>query len=235
MTIRAVLFDLFDTLVYAKNTGTRDRAIEMAASVGVQPDNWNREWRATLAEAMRGKIPSLLHRVQKVLAQAGARECEPTLVDEMTALLLVRISVHLHPDVRNALEELKKRGYRLGVIGNVPHDETEWVRELELDKYFNTLVLSSEVGLTKPDAEIYLLAAQRVSVPPEECVFVGDGMFNELSGAQAVGMQAVRIDRDFQWTNTPRDESFDFRVDNLEQLLAWLPAQAGQPQKGASQ
>ncbi len=60
-------------------------------------------------------------------------------------------------------------------------------------------------------------------------------MFNELSGAQAVGMQAVRIDRDFQWTNTPRDESFDFRVDNLEQLLAWLPAQAGQPQKGASQ
>jgi len=54
-------------------------------------------------------------------------------------------------------------------------------------------VFSSEVGLRKPDAEIYLLACERLGVGPGECLYVGDGSYRELSGATAVGMRAVLI------------------------------------------
>jgi putative hydrolase of the HAD superfamily len=54
-------------------------------------------------------------------------------------------------------------------------------------------VFSCEVGLRKPDPRIYRLAAERLGVDPERCLYVGDGAYGELSGAAAVGMHAVLI------------------------------------------
>jgi putative hydrolase of the HAD superfamily len=54
-------------------------------------------------------------------------------------------------------------------------------------------VFSSEVGLRKPDAEIYLHACERLGVEPSTCLYVGDGSYRELSGAAAVGMHPVLI------------------------------------------
>ena len=55
---------------------------------------------------------------------------------------------------------------------------------------FDGIVISGEVGLNKPDAAIYELGAQRVGLPPEECVFVDD-LRENCEGAEAVGMTAV--------------------------------------------
>lgn len=60
----------------------------------------------------------------------------------------------------------------------------------ELRDHFDALVMSGEVGVRKPDPEIYLLAAERVGVEPERCVFVDDITAN-VKGAEAVGMTAV--------------------------------------------
>jgi putative hydrolase of the HAD superfamily len=133
----------------------------------------------------------------------------------------------LHEDAHPALKELRNRGYRLGMVSNLEPFQRPWVKELELEPLFDEIILSCEVGLLKPEPEIYQLAAQKLAVSPEECVFIGDGMSNELSGAQAVGMTAVRIDRAIREQEEKQDESFDFRVSNLAELLAWLPAQAG--------
>jgi len=63
-------------------------------------------------------------------------------------------------------------------------------REL-LAQIFDNLVISGEVGMNKPDPEIYLLAAQRLEVEPPTCVFVDD-LRENCEGAEAVGMTAVR-------------------------------------------
>jgi len=60
---------------------------------------------------------------------------------------------------------------------------------------FHALVISTEIGAGKPDAKMYLTAAERLGVAPEECLFVDDREGN-LRGAMAVGMRAVQMCRD---------------------------------------
>ena len=60
----------------------------------------------------------------------------------------------------------------------------------ELRQIFDTLVISGEVGMRKPQPEIYLLAAERAGARPEDCVFVDDFSVN-VEGAEAVGMKGI--------------------------------------------
>jgi putative hydrolase of the HAD superfamily len=60
----------------------------------------------------------------------------------------------------------------------------------EIRSLFDEVVISAEVGLHKPQPEIYLLAAERLGVSPEDCVFVDD-LRENCAGAEAVGMTAV--------------------------------------------
>jgi len=59
------------------------------------------------------------------------------------------------------------------------------------DELFDQVVISGEVGLRKPQPEIYLLAAERLRVEPSECVFVDDFKIN-ADGAAAVGMLGIQ-------------------------------------------
>jgi epoxide hydrolase-like predicted phosphatase len=60
-----------------------------------------------------------------------------------------------------------------------------------LAELFDTVVISAEVGLHKPQPEIYTLAAERLGVEPQACVFVDD-LKENCEGAEAVGMTAIR-------------------------------------------
>jgi putative hydrolase of the HAD superfamily len=67
---------------------------------------------------------------------------------------------------------------------------TEHYDRALLAELFDGVVISGEVGMHKPQPEIYRLAAERVGVPPEECVFVDD-LRENCEGAEAVGMTAI--------------------------------------------
>jgi putative hydrolase of the HAD superfamily len=58
---------------------------------------------------------------------------------------------------------------------------------------FDVAVFSSSVAMMKPDPRIYLLAAERLGVQPEDCLYVGDGASQELPGAARVGMNPVLL------------------------------------------
>lgn len=234
MTIRAVLFDLYDTLLYTRETGTREEAARLVAAAGLRPEAWVRGWRVALNESMRGRIPSLMGRVRRALAEAEGSGAETGLALELAALMWAREMPCLYPDVHKALAELRGRGFRLALVSNIEHHQKHWIRELELEPCFDAMVLSCEVGFLKPGEEIYRLAAERLWVSPGECIFVGDGLGDELQGAKAVGMMALRVDREIRHEREPRDETFDLRVRDLEELLAWLPLRAGRPEGGSS-
>ncbi len=61
--------------------------------------------------------------------------------------------------------------------------------------YFDVTVFSCEVGLMKPDPAIYLLASDGLGVSPEACLYIGDGSFGELHGAEDAGMTAALFRR----------------------------------------
>lgn len=219
--IRAVLFDLYDTLLYSRGTGTRDRAMEVAAAAGIRREDWIGGWRATLAASLRGTIPTLLERVRAVLAQVAPPTADSSLADEMAGLLLAGETPCVYPDVRNGLAELHQR-YRLGLVSNIERHQSHWIWELDLARHFDGIALSCEMGICKPERRIYLETADGLKARPAECVFVGDGANRELSGARAVGMTAVRIDRSQRDEDEERDDECDAVVTTLDELLAWL-------------
>jgi HAD superfamily hydrolase (TIGR01662 family) len=92
-------------------------------------------------------------------------------------------------DVKETVIELNKRGYLLGIIANTI-TETEipdYLEEYGLTDYFKTVVLSSKVGIRKPNPEIYWEAARRMGVEPAKCVYVGDNPVRDVEGTRAAG------------------------------------------------
>ncbi len=92
-------------------------------------------------------------------------------------------------EMLSAVRELRREGIHTGLISNswsVDHYDRGLLAEL-----FEEVVISAEVGLHKPQPEIYLLAAERLGVEPGACLFVDDLQEN-CEGAEAVGMTAIR-------------------------------------------
>lgn len=93
------------------------------------------------------------------------------------------------PDVKPVIKELDRRGYILGILANTI-TETEipdWLEQDQLAGYFKTVVLSSKLGIKKPNPEIYWEAARRIGVEPAHCVYVGDNPKRDVVGTRRAG------------------------------------------------
>jgi len=93
------------------------------------------------------------------------------------------------PRMVEAVRQVRRGGVLTGLVSNswsTAHYDRGLLAEL-----FDVSVISAEVGLHKPQPEIYLLAARRLGVEPSECIFVDD-LRENCDGAEAVGMTAVR-------------------------------------------
>ena len=96
---------------------------------------------------------------------------------------------------REVVAELQRRGYRLGIISNLigTREIPEWLEQENFAPYFEAVVLSSVVGIRKPDPEIYLEAARRICVEPGKCAYVGDNLKRDVTGARSAGFGRVVI------------------------------------------
>jgi len=101
-----------------------------------------------------------------------------------------RLFAVLRPDDRmlEAVRRLREAGVKVALVSNswgpagYPRDE--------LDTMFDAVLVSGEVGVRKPDRDIFLLAAERLGVEPAACVFVDD-IGPNVEGAKAVGMHGI--------------------------------------------
>jgi putative hydrolase of the HAD superfamily len=99
----------------------------------------------------------------------------------------------LRPDplIANAVAQARTAGVRVGVVtnswGTAPFDP---YAGYQLDKQFDAVVISSNVGIRKPDSAIYLLGADQLGVSADACVFVDDIPSN-LGPAREAGMAVV--------------------------------------------
>jgi epoxide hydrolase-like predicted phosphatase len=110
-------------------------------------------------------------------------------LDEATDLIdsMFRGMLPCEPMV-DAVRAAGARGVKTGLVSN-SWSTSHYDRDL-LDELFDTVVISAEVGLHKPQPAIYRLAAERIAEPPERCVFVDD-LRENCAGAEAVGMTAI--------------------------------------------
>jgi putative hydrolase of the HAD superfamily len=130
---------------------------------------------------------------------------------------------------RDVLEELQKRGYILGIISNLigTREIPEWLEAENFAPYFKSVVLSSSLGIRKPDPAIYLEAARRAGVEPAKCVYVGDNLKRDVTGTRAAGFggAVILISPENLAEVTITDENRpDVIIHEFKQLLDLFPS-----------
>lgn len=121
------------------------------------------------------------------------------------------------PAAAEVLDELGRRGYRVGLASNFDQRLRRVASGLAGLEKVTDLVISSEVGWRKPAPEFFAAAAQAVGLVAAELMLVGDDCRNDFEGARAVGWWAVLLDRQRGRVKAPG------QIDQLSDLLGLLP------------
>jgi epoxide hydrolase-like predicted phosphatase len=119
------------------------------------------------------------------------------------------------PPLLAVLRLVREHGVRTALLSNA---DGLWSPPEDWDDLFDAVVVSGEIGFGKPDERVYLLTADRLGLPPEQCVFVDDLAIN-VRGAAVAGMVGVH------------HTSVRTTVEELETLLA-LPLRVGPHRDG---
>jgi HAD superfamily hydrolase (TIGR01509 family) len=95
------------------------------------------------------------------------------------------------PGATSFIRKLTSEGYSLGLGTNSPYPLAETVlKKLEVEECFHAIVTADQVSKGKPDPEIYLLAAERLQIPPSQCLVIEDSYYG-MEAAKAAGMQVA--------------------------------------------
>lgn len=100
-----------------------------------------------------------------------------------------------YPDTVHVLSSLKDQEFEIGLISNTKSDwfANAALERLDLQKFFKTVVTSALLRIRKPRCEVFLHALNALEVKPAEAVFVGDSLHADIAGARSVGMRSIHL------------------------------------------
>ena len=188
---KAVIFDMFETLItHFKSTLYFGKQI--AEDMGIPEKKFREIWDPTDYDRTIGKMT--LEEVFEQILKASDKydpELVRRLADKRTAAK-VECFNHLHEEIIPMFETLKKQGYKIGLISNCYFEEATVIKNSVLWPYFDVACLSCELGIAKPEKEIFDRCVEELGVAYEECLYVGDGGSEELETAKLLGMKPVQ-------------------------------------------
>jgi epoxide hydrolase-like predicted phosphatase len=173
--IKGIIFDCFGVLI------SNDLKTRIDAAVKVNP---------SIAEELNGLQRALDRGIlerHEWASQAGML----MRVDPDELLSGIRNSLVKNTELMTFIATLRPQ-YKVGMLSNVRgRDRLEELFDRgELDGLFDTVVASGDVGLIKPEAEVYELTAERLGVDPSDCVMIDD-LESFCAGAEVVGMRSI--------------------------------------------
>lgn len=220
--IRAITFDLFDTLIYLKKSAFDEALIHLVKLTREQgfdvPDlafrrayraaakkafaegsddgkeRHNSLWLADSLEQFGYSLPATDQRIERIISDYFAE-----FVKYVAVL----------PGVREALSTLSQK-YRLALLSNFTHGPAarEILEIFELGQYFEVIVISGEAGFRKPHPRIFEILLQQLRMEPNTVAYIGDNWIDDMTGARDAGMIPV-------WTHI----ATSFRASKSDQVL----------------
>ena len=221
--VRGVLLDAGNTLVFPDPVRIREvlavHGTEVSEEVFREAE---REARLALSLAMGRGVTG--HEDQfwrdyftTIFRGAGVPEAAVVTVgDALKALHATdHLWTHVDEGTEEALVALREAGYRLGVVSNADGRVEALLDRRGLSALVEFVIDSQVVGVAKPDPRIFRMGVERLGLPAEEVLYVGDLYAIDVLGARAAGLRAVLLD--------PFDALDRWEVDRIPSVRA-LPA-----------
>jgi len=99
------------------------------------------------------------------------------------------------PFTLDVLNQLKRNGYGIGLISNWDRTAANVLDRTGIKPLLDHVVVSSEVGIEKPDRRIFELALEQTRLSPTECLYVGDNYYDDVVGSAKVRMDCLLLNR----------------------------------------
>jgi len=139
-------------------------------------------------------------------------------VDDITSL--DKMTLHLRPHAAEILERLSPL-FKIGLVSdtNLSHESSVRfaLRKLGVEEFFSAVVTSTDVGITKPNPNIFLEALRRLDVRAQEAVMVGNDPVRDIRGAMQVGMITVLF-RPTKYYRPGSEKYANYFVDSLSEI-----------------
>jgi putative hydrolase of the HAD superfamily len=207
--IQAVTFDVTHTLIHTPHLGEIYAEVLRRHRVDVEPPAARRLVGEVWQEFACSADPGLDRFASHPEGERGwwrrflERMCEhleaPVPSRFAAAELFHRFGTaaawEVYPEVPEVLEALAAQGLRLGVVSNWDHRLPGLLEELDLARFFGSIIYSQQAGVEKPDSRIFLQALAELEVEPTAAVHVGDGQLEDVEGAVAAGLSALHLVR----------------------------------------
>jgi HAD superfamily hydrolase (TIGR01509 family) len=151
--------------------------------------------------------------------------CEEIIAEWMEMSRDAYARVPLKPGVRAYLKQCKTEGRRMAVVtSSVPEHCFTALKKLDLEKYFENVTFAQQAGMHKRHPDVWLAAAEKNGVRPEDCTVFDDSLA-ACSGARLAKMRVVGVHDDFFNVDEKEMRAFcDVYIRSFEELL-WLPEQ----------
>ncbi|HXF50423.1 MAG TPA: HAD-IA family hydrolase [Dehalococcoidia bacterium] len=233
--LRAVLFDLHGTLIFSTRVFTREdyaahlaeRATPLVRAWGVDLDlralcrdlmgAIEAAWEIGMSEGRNVDCPFI---VRGAFADRGVEitDAQARLFWNAGRLPFADYA-QLFPDTTDVLRALRDAGLRLALVTNQPYPGDLLLPDLEafrLRQWFDAILVSHDVGHSKPHPVIFARALDALGASPAEAIMVGDTPEIDVRGAKRVGMRAV-LKRNGDRRRTM--QGADYAIDDLVELL----------------
>lgn len=202
MKLRAVIFDLFGTMVDDFVAATGPMNAEMATALNVPYDQFKLHWGQASGLRIIGEFQTVEASIEHVCRLIDVAPTAEQIANAVQIRLrYIRQALTPRPNAIVTLAQLKKAGGKIGLLSNCSIEIPILWPETEFADLVESPVFSARVHLRKPDPRIYHLTCERLGVMPEGSLYVADGENHELAAAAEVGLHAVLL------RNSSRDDN----------------------------
>ncbi|OGO19932.1 MAG: hypothetical protein A2Z14_00625 [Chloroflexi bacterium RBG_16_48_8] len=210
--ISAILFDFDGTIRHGRPRGIDifhklafELGVTFTAEVKIEAERWTHKYFA-MSEELKDDVLEIggfihddfwLKYTRRHLEFLGAPQ---DYLEELALILNEKMGLANQPedyvseDVLPTLKALRESGYQIGLVSNRSHSITSLLEKLGLGDVFHSILTAGEIGIWKPDPELFKHAIELISTDPKKTVFVGDNYYADVLGSRAAGLIPILFD-----------------------------------------
>jgi putative hydrolase of the HAD superfamily len=161
--------------------------------LGISSSQWEELAKVGYINRASGNITDPLEMIKDIVTSLSIEIEEEKLLQilEVRKERYKKANIFIKKSIMGTIFRLHSLGKKLILVSNADIIDKMYWSENPLSKYFSSSVFSYDVGILKPNKEIYQIALNSVNADINRSVFIGDGGHNELLGAKSLGFQTI--------------------------------------------